>query len=87
MTFLYRIRGLARWLFRRDDIERALDTDLADYIERSVAEKMRDGMTDTEARRATRIELSFARIDNTLADLSYALRTLRRQNTSRASPC
>ena len=95
MTFLYRIRALVRWLFRRDEIERALDADLADYIERSAAEKMRAGMTEAEARRAARIELggveqtkdsvratlSSAAIDNTLADLGYAVRTLRRQKT------
>ena len=40
MTILYRLRALVRWLFRRDEIERALDTDLADYIDRSAAEKM-----------------------------------------------
>jgi predicted permease len=95
MTILYRLRALVRWLFRRDEVERALDTDLADYIERSAAEKMRAGMSAAHARRAARIELggveqtkesvrvalSFAVIDNTLADLSYALRTLRRQKT------
>jgi putative ABC transport system permease protein len=95
MTILYRLRALVRWLFRRDEIERALDTDLTDYIERSAAEKVRAGMTEAEARRAARIELggveqtkesvrarlSFAVIDNTLADLGYALRTLTRQKT------
>jgi predicted permease len=95
MTFFYRIRALVRWLFRRDEIERALETDLADYIERSAAEKMQAGMTETEARRAARIELggveqtkesvratlSFAPIDNTIADVGYALRTLARQKT------
>ena len=95
MTILYRLRALVRWLFRRDEIERALDADLADYIERSAAEKVRAGMSEAEARRAARIELggveqtketvratlSFAAIDNTLADMSYALRTLRRQKT------
>ena len=95
MTILYRLRALVRWLFRRDEIERALETDLADYIERSAAEKMRAGMTEAEARRAARIELggveqtkenvratlSFAPIDNTLADMGYALRTMRRQKT------
>src|SRR5687768_12082125 len=95
MKILYQLRALVRWLFRRDEIERALDTDLMDYIERSAAEKMRAGMTEAEARRAARIELggveqtkenvrvrlSFAAIDNTLADLGYALRTLRRQKT------
>jgi predicted permease len=95
MTLLYRLRALVRWLFRRDEIERALDSDLADYIERSAAEKMQAGMSEKEARRAARIELggveqakesvraalSFAVIDNTLADVGYALRTLRRQKT------
>jgi len=56
MTIVYRFRALVRWLFRRDEIERALDTDLADYIERSAAEKMRDGMTEVEARRSARID-------------------------------
>src|SRR5688572_28553042 len=95
MTLLYRLRALARWLFRRDELERTLDTDLEDYIERSAAEKMRAGMTEAQARRAARIELggveqtkervrvalSFAVIDNTLADTGYALRTLSRQKT------
>jgi predicted permease len=95
MTILYPIRALVRWLFRRDEIERALDTDLKDYIERSAAEKMHAGMSEAEARRAARIELggveqtkdsvratlSFAPIENTLADLGYAFRTLSRQKT------
>ncbi|HJR69442.1 MAG TPA: ABC transporter permease, partial [Gammaproteobacteria bacterium] len=95
MTILYRIRALVRWLFRRDEIERALDSDLADYIERSAAEKMHAGMTETEARRAARIELggveqtkdsvratlSWAAIEHTLTDLGHALRTLKRQKT------
>jgi predicted permease len=99
MTILYRIRALVRWLFRRDEIERALDTDLADYIERSAAEKMRAGMTEAEARRAARIELggveqtkdsvratlSLAPIENTFADLRLALRTLSRQKTFTAA--
>jgi predicted permease len=95
MTILYRIRALLRWLFRRDEIERALDTDLNDYLERSAAEKVRAGMSEAEARRAARIELggveqtkdsvratlSVATIENTLADLRLALRTLGRQKT------
>ncbi len=95
MTILYRIRALVRWLFRRDEIERALDSDLADYVERSAAEKMRAGMSEIEARRAACIELggveqtkdsvratlSLRTIENTLADLRLALRTLSRQRT------
>jgi predicted permease len=95
MTILYRIRALVRWLFRRDEIERALDTDLADYIERSAAEKMRAGMSEAEARRAARIELggveqtkdrvretlSLGSVETFIADVGYALRTLSRQKT------
>jgi hypothetical protein len=95
MRLLYRIRALVHWLFRRDEIERALDTDLADYIERSAAEKMRAGMTEAEARRAARIELggveqtkdsvratlALGPVEKVVADMGYALRTLRRQRT------
>ena len=55
MTILYRLRALIRWLFRRDEIERALDTDLEDYIARSAAEKVRAVMSEQQARRAARI--------------------------------
>jgi predicted permease len=95
MTILYRIRALVRWLFRRDEIERALDSDLADYIERSAAEKMRAGVSEAEARRAARIELggveqtkdrvrerlALGSVETFIADAGYALRTLRRQKT------
>jgi putative ABC transport system permease protein len=95
MRILYRIRGFVRWLFRRDEIERALDSDLADYIERSAAEKVRAGMTEAEARRAARIELggveqtkdrvrerlSLGAVETFVSDTGYALRTLSRQKT------
>lgn len=95
MTILYRLRALVRWLFRRDEIERALDSDLKDYIERSAAEKMRAGMSESEARRAARIELggveqtkervratlSLGPVERAIADAGYALRTLRRRKT------
>jgi predicted permease len=93
MTILYRLGSFVRWLFRRDDIERALDTDLADYVERSAAEKVRAGMSEAEARRAARIELggveqtkdsvratlALGPVETFVADAGYALRTLRRQ--------
>jgi predicted permease len=95
MKILYRIRALVRWLFRRDEIERSLDTDMADYIERSAAEKMRAGMSAAEARRAARIELggveqtkdsvrerlSLGALETFVTDAGYALRTLSRQKT------
>ena len=96
MTILYRLRAHVRWLFRRDEIERALDTDLADYIERSAAEKVRAGMSEAEARRAARIELggveqtkdsvratlALGPVEKIVSDVVYAFRTLRRQKTS-----
>jgi predicted permease len=95
MTILYRIRAFVRWLFRRDEIEQALDSDLADYIERSAAEKMQAGMSESEARRAARIELggveqtkervratlALGPIERLVADVGYALRSLSRQKT------
>jgi putative ABC transport system permease protein len=95
MTIFYRIRALVRWLFRRDELERALDTDVEDYIERSAAANMRAGMTEAQARRAARIELggveqtkdrvrealSLGSVEAFVADVGYAFRTLRRQKT------
>lgn len=95
MTMLYRLRALARWLFRRNEIEQALDSDLEDYVERSAAAKMRAGMTEAEARRAARMELggveqtkqrvretlALGPAETFLADLGYAFRTLSRRKT------
>jgi predicted permease len=95
MKIVYRLRALVRWVFRRDEIERALDMDLEDYIERSAAEKMRAGVSEQEARRAARIELggveqakdsvratlALGPLEKVVADVGYAIRTLRRQKT------
>src|SRR5688572_18599022 len=95
MTFLYRLRAFLRWFLRRDEIERALDDDLADYVARSAEAKMRDGMSPAEARRAARMELggveqtkirvretlSFRPLDSLARDLRYAFRTMGRQKT------
>jgi predicted permease len=90
MNILYRLRALARRLFRRDGIEQAIDRDLADYVERASAEKMRDGMSDSEARRAALIELGGAEqvkervregragaaLESLARDIRYAMRSL-----------
>src|SRR5262245_24333858 len=95
MTFLFRLRAFLRWLLRRDEIERGLDDDVADYVARSAEAKIRDGMSPAEARRAALIELggveqtktrvretlSFRPLDVLSRDLRYALRTMRRQPT------
>jgi predicted permease len=95
MIFLCRLRAFVRWVLRRDEIEQALDRDLADYIARSTETKIRNGMSPTEARRAAVIELggveqtrirvretlSCQPVDALLRDLRYALRTMRKQKT------
>ena len=95
MTFLYRLRAFVRWLLRRDEIERALDSDLTDYVARSTEAKIRDGMPPAEARRAALIELggveqtksrvretlSFQPLDSLARDTRYAFRTMRKQKT------
>jgi predicted permease len=84
-----------RWSLRRRDIEDALDRDLQDYIERSAASKVRDGMPADQAYRQARIELggveqtkervratlAFAPLDNLSRDIRYALRTMRSQKS------
>ena len=95
MTLLYRLRAFVRWLLRRDEIERALDDDLADYVARSAEDKARRGMPPAEARRAALIELGgldqtktrvretllFRPLDALARDARYAFRTMRRQKT------
>ena len=95
MTVLLPLRAFVRWLLRRDEIEQALDSDLADYVARSTEAKIRDGMSPAEARRAALIELggveqtktrvretlSFQPLDALLRDTRYALRTMRKQKT------
>jgi macrolide transport system ATP-binding/permease protein len=95
MTLLYRLRAFVRWLLRRDEIERALDDDLADYVARSAEDKVRRGMSPPEARRAALIELGgveqtksrvreallFQPLDALVRDVRYAFRTMRRQKT------
>jgi macrolide transport system ATP-binding/permease protein len=95
VTILFRLRAFVRWVLRRDEIERALDRDLADYVARSAEAKVQGGMSPGEARRAALIELggieqtktrvretlSFQPLDVLLRDTRYALRTCAKQKT------
>ncbi|MGH9351247.1 MAG: permease prefix domain 1-containing protein [Terriglobia bacterium] len=79
-------------LLKRKRVERELDAELRDHIERAAAENIRKGMTESEARRAALLtfggleqakeECREARgtlwLENTLQDLRYAFRTLRK---------
>jgi putative ABC transport system permease protein len=52
-NFLHGLRGL----FRKEQVEREMDEELRGYLDASVSEKMRRGMSRAEAARAARIEL------------------------------
>ena len=50
-------RSFLRNLFRRKQVEQALDDEISSYTELLVAENMKRGMTEPEARRAARLEM------------------------------
>lgn len=80
-----------RWL-RRDRVERQLDAELRDHVERMVADSMTAGISESEARRRAAIEFGgldqikeLCRdvrgtrwFDDAVQDVRYALRTFRR---------
>jgi hypothetical protein len=57
MTLLHRLASVLRWLFNRNRAEQGLDDELQAFIETSAAEKMRDGLPATQARRLAILEL------------------------------
>jgi predicted permease len=87
-----RFRAAAHNLFRRRDVEDTLDEELRAYVDLLTAEKVRAGMTDTDARRAALIECggmehvkeqvrdvwAGARIEAWHRDVVHTLRGLRR---------
>lgn len=93
MTIFYRALAFIRWHFRRRDFEEALEDELADYVERSAAEKVREGMPAEQARRAARLELggveqtkervrarlAYAPLEIAIRDVGSAFRALRSQ--------
>jgi putative ABC transport system permease protein len=90
---LARARALWRNLFAKDAVERDLDEHVRSYIELLAAEKLRSGMSRTDAWRAARIEFggaehvkdevraerSGATLETTMQDVRYAVRTLVRR--------
>jgi putative ABC transport system permease protein len=92
MTIFHRLRSVARWVFRRSQVERELRNELDSFIELSAADKIRDGANPEEARRLARLEIRGveqtkervrfnrwgAPLDQLWQDLRYALRTLRK---------
>jgi hypothetical protein len=93
MSLLRTVRSGLRSLFRRQDVEHDLDDELRHYVEMTVRDKMRDGMSREAAERLARLEIGSvdaakdvvrgggweASIELLLRDLFYGLRALRRQ--------
>jgi putative ABC transport system permease protein len=85
------MRNLWRRIFLRGELERHLDAELRDHFERQVADFVRSGMPEAEARRRVRLEFGgidqikeecrdvrgFAWVDELGQDIRYALRGLR----------
>ena len=95
MTFLHRLRSWFLWVFRRERLERSLEEHVQEYVEHSAADKIRDGISPEQARRAARMELggveqtkervrtvlSPATLDACVKDVKFALRTMASNKT------
>jgi putative ABC transport system permease protein len=92
-SILSRLRRFVTNTFTRSRVERDLDADVRGYADLLVAEKMRAGMNETDARRAALVELGGVEhvkdevrdvragvlLDTTIRDVRYAVRTLVRR--------
>jgi len=92
MSLLRNIASGLRSLFRRKQVDRELDDELSTYLEMAVEEKLRQGISREEARRAVRLEQGTADaakemvsgaawesfVETLWQDLRFALRTLRK---------
>ena len=52
MTFLHRLKSMARWIVRRDSAEQDLSDELQAFVEMAAADKVRAGATPAEAHRS-----------------------------------
>ena len=57
MTFLHRLKSMARWIVRRDSAEQDLSDELQAFVEMAAADKVRAGATPAEAHRLAVLEL------------------------------
>jgi predicted permease len=92
MRFVRTLQLWTRFLFKRSQAEADLNDELRDYIEHQTKRHLAAGMPSEQARRAARQELggieqlketcrdvrSTAWIENTIQDIAYACRTLRK---------
>ena len=93
MTVLRRLASMASWILRRDRIEQQLDDEIRSFVEMSTANRIREGVSPTEARRLALAEIGGvecmkeivragrhgALLDDLGRDVRYAFRLLARQ--------
>lgn len=92
MSFLSRIRSLARYLMQRERIESDLDEELRSYVDLTTDEEIAAGVSEGEARRAAMVEFggveqvkqlvrerrAGSTIEALWQDVRYSVRRLRR---------
>ncbi|HEX7516240.1 MAG TPA: ABC transporter permease [Chthoniobacterales bacterium] len=92
ISFLSRIATLWRNLTRRRQVERELTDEVSSYVELATQAKMKDGLTESEARREALVEFGGIEqvkeqvrevrlghfLETRLQDLRFGLRTLRK---------
>ena len=95
MTVLRRLASIASWILRRDRIEQQLDDEIRSFVEMSTADRIREGISPTEARRLALAEIGGvesmkeivragrhgALLDDLGRDVRYAFRLLARERT------
>ena len=95
MTLFHRLASMLSWIFLRNRAEQRLDDEIREFVEMSTAEKIKEGVQASEARRLALIELggieqvkegvrtgrhgSF--LDDVGREVRYALRLFARQRT------
>jgi len=57
MKLLHRLRSVVHWIFHRSKAEQGLNDELQSFLDMSVADKIADGLSPSEARRLARVEL------------------------------
>src|SRR5262245_8147479 len=93
VILIHRLKSLACWIFRRQEMERRLNDELESFIELSAADRIREGVAHEEARRLARLEIGGvdqtkervrtyrwgAQFEQLWQDLRYARRSLLKQ--------
>jgi putative ABC transport system permease protein len=92
MALMRNVAAGLRTLFRKEQADAELDEEVHDYLDAAVAEKIRRGMSQEEARRAARLEMGSADalkeevhsvgwesvVETSWQDVRFALRLLRK---------